>query len=173
MEYTKINDILSEASLVGASEAHGILTGMLCVDSSIRCNRWLSEVVEDEMQGGAVGSQALFDLCEETRSLLEAENYEFDILLPDDEALLKDRATALADWCRGFLYGLGNALVDSELPGESGEILRDFAEISRLDPEAEDGGDEEAYMELSEYVRVGVFLLRTELLHQAKKDRTH
>ena len=171
MEYKRINDILGEVSVVGASEAHGMLTGMLCVDRSIHCSRWLSEVVDDETSVAA--NHALFDLFEETRSELEAENYALAILLPDDETSLNARSAALGDWCKGFLYGLGNAGINSELPGESVEILRDFVEISKIDSDLEDDGDEEAYMELSEYVRVGVFLLRSELHHQAKNVRMH
>lgn len=173
MEYSQISEILDQASLLSPAEAHGILTGMLCADDSVRCQHWLAEVFEDENPEQGKVTPALTELFQETKTLLESDDYDFIMLLPDDDALLEARASALADWCRGFVFGLGSGGVMSDLPGDSGEIVRDFVEISRLDPDVEDDGDEEAYMELSEYVRIGVLLLRTELCRQTKKARLH
>jgi len=52
--------------------------------------------------------------------------------LPDDEQPLNGRASALALWCTGFLYGLGAGQISDleALNGEVGEIVRDFTEIS-------------------------------------------
>src|SRR2546430_3051332 len=52
---------------------------------------------------------------------------EFELLLPEDGQSIDTRTAALAQWCQGFLYGLGaGAIPDaSELPGEVGEIVRD------------------------------------------------
>ncbi len=83
---------------------------------------------------------------------------EFAPLLPDDDEPLAERATALAQWCQGFLYGLGTGRLNSidELPGEVGEIVHDLTEISRATPGEEDPteDDEQAYAELVEFVRV-------------------
>ena len=53
----------------------------------------------------------------------------------------------------------------SELPGEVGEVVRDFIEISHAAVDAESGeeSNENAYTELVEFVRVGVQLLFEEL----------
>ena len=53
----------------------------------------------------------------------------------------------------------------SELPGEVGEIVRDFIEITHaeIDEGGTDESDENAYAELVEFVRVGVQLLFEEL----------
>jgi uncharacterized protein YgfB (UPF0149 family) len=92
---------------------------------------------------------------------------EFELLLPEDAAPLAERTQALAQWCQGFLYGLGaGSITDaSQLPGEVGEIVRDFIEITRagVEGEPEDESSENAYVELVEFVRVGVQLLFEEL----------
>jgi uncharacterized protein YgfB (UPF0149 family) len=56
-----------------------------------------------------------------------------------------------------------------KLPGDSGEIVRDFVDISRADTYELEGGEEDevAYNELLEYVRTGVLLLNEEL-HPSK-----
>lgn len=106
-------------------------------------------------------------LFEDTREQLNDFGFGFQPLLPDDDQPLNERANALADWCRGFLLGFGYAGQESQTPGACAEILRDFAEISRLDPDASGEAAEVAYAELTEYVRVGVQLVRGELARPA------
>ena len=50
---------------------------------------------------------------------LRGDEMEFELLLPDDDAPLEQRATALSQWCQGFLYGFGTGgsrASASELP---------------------------------------------------------
>ncbi|TNF37573.1 MAG: YecA family protein, partial [Gammaproteobacteria bacterium] len=86
---------------------------------------------------------------------------------PTDEADLIERTEALAEWCQGFTYGLvaGGLKQQAELPVDSAEIIRDLTEIARagLDEELQDEADEDAYMQLHEYVRMGVLLINEEL----------
>ena len=92
---------------------------------------------------------------------------QFDLLLPPDEEPLAVRTAALAEWCQGFLYGLGaGGIPDARrLEGDAGELVRDFAEISRasVGSSEDQEADENAYGELVEFVRVGVQLLFEEL----------
>ena len=92
---------------------------------------------------------------------------EFEPLLPPDTESLEERTQALAEWCQGFLYGLGAGSIPdaSELPGEVGEVVRDFIEITHADVDVDQGeeSNENAYAELVEFVRVGVQLLFEEL----------
>ena len=92
---------------------------------------------------------------------------EFELLIPQDDSPIQERARALTAWCTGFLYGLGsNGAADPQrLPGELGEIVRDLTEITRADVDAEDGAEENeaALAELVEFVRVGVQLVFDEL----------
>jgi uncharacterized protein YgfB (UPF0149 family) len=92
---------------------------------------------------------------------------EFHPLLPEDESPLDERTAALAQWCVGFLYGLGSSSIQdlSKLPGEVGEVVRDFDEITRVGIDQGDSDDqnESAYAELVEFVRVGVQIVFEEL----------
>jgi uncharacterized protein YgfB (UPF0149 family) len=98
---------------------------------------------------------------------LHGESLDFQLLLPDDESPLALRTAELAGWCQGFLYGLGLGGLrgDVELPATISEVMRDFYEIANtsFDYESVDEEDEEAYMEIVEYVRVSVLLLHDEM----------
>ncbi len=94
---------------------------------------------------------------------MEDFDFSFSPLLPDDDDSLQERADALGEWCRGFLLGLGYGSNSADWPGECTEILRDFVDITHLDPEASGEEDESAYAELAEYVRVGVQVIQREL----------
>jgi uncharacterized protein YgfB (UPF0149 family) len=91
-------------------------------------------------------------------------------LLPPDDRPLSLRADGLADWCSGFMHGLGEAAASGAgrdvLGGEvMREIMEDFAEIARvtLGDDETDLEAEAAYTELVEFVRVSVQLVFEEL----------
>ncbi len=94
----------------------------------------------------------------------------FNLLLPPDEVPLERRAADLGLWCQGFMHGLGAAgRPGAESPLVSNEVVReivaDFSEITRAtfaEQETEEEG-EGAFLELVEYVRVGVQLVFEEL----------
>ena len=99
---------------------------------------------------------------------LRGDEMEFQLLLPDDDALLVERAMALSQWCQGFLYGFGTggAVPREQLSGEVEEVLRDLTHISQASVEtgAEAEEEEQAYAEIVEYVRAGVQLIHDELI---------
>jgi uncharacterized protein len=167
MTYTEIQRVLTdERSLTDAAEAHGTLTGCLCAAIGYRFEDWLLEILP-EGRAQPLAAAALRALFQKTSGALEASEMEFDLLLPEDEASLDARTVALAQWCQGFLYGLGGSAIQDTngLPGEVGEIVRDLSEITRVG--VDDGqsveSNESAYAELVEFVRVGVQLVFEEL----------
>src|SRR5258705_12555250 len=110
----------------------------------------------------------VFDLLfNETSQALGGQGMEFSPLLPDDDAPLAERATSLGGWCQGFLYGIGAGKLASvaELPGDLPEVIRDFTEISRAAVDDADSAEtnEQAYVELVEFVRVSAQLVFDEL----------
>ncbi len=166
-DYTRIQQLLSrEHSMADAAEAHGTLAGCLCGASGYRFEDWLREILP-EGRAERAARELLKDLFGATASALIQPDMEFELLLPADAESLALRTQALAEWCQGFLYGLGAGSIPdaSELPGEVGELVRDFIEITRA--EVDEGQDaeanENAYAELVEFVRVGVQLLFEEL----------
>jgi uncharacterized protein len=165
--YTEIQRVLTEErSLADAAEAHGTLAGCLCAAIGYRFEDWLLEILpEGEAQPGS--RQTLRDLYADTAGALEGPEMGFELLLPEDEQPIDARTAALAQWCQGFLYGLGTSVVQDEsgLPGDIGEIVRDLTEITHVAVDAEQSAEsnESAYAELVEFVRVGVQLVFDEL----------
>ena len=162
--YNAVEIALSDCNaLMSAAEAHGTLTGMICSDATISSQRWLGELFDDEEDNTELmilSSEMLTSLFEQTRDIMAGDSFGFDLLLPDDQFLLADRATAFGEWCRGFLYGLGAYYSESNnLSDECSEVLRDISEISRLDSAVDGDEDETAFMEVTEYVRAGVQLV--------------
>lgn len=156
-------------SAVHAAEAHGCLCGALCARRVYLPSEWLEEILADAEDQGAVVrlTGPLADLYEGSGADLASGDLEFSPLLPDDQAAIQDRVTALAEWCHGFLYGIGasGTLAKIELSDEVQEFLGDLTEMTRVDASGEDVGEaeEEAYFELVEYVRMGVQLVYDEL----------
>lgn len=175
MTYTAIDNIFHHHDgALNAAEAHGIAVGMLCVDLRSDMEAWQHEVVRDSETLSTEERDLLAQLFEQTRRLLQDNDYEFDLLLPDDdedEVFLQQRAEALRDWCQGFLFGIGYTHSQGEWPGECNEVLRDIVEFSRLDPEAEGEEDENAFMQIQEYLRTAVFLIQQEFNDQ-RADKT-
>lgn len=173
--YQKVQDIvLNNDSAASAAEAHGVLSGLLCLNGQTDCDQWLEAVFgEARIHLASAEHALLFALCETTRHQLDDFDFSFELLLPDDTFSLEERANALSEWCQGFLYGLGYRSDSAEWPGESSEVLHDLLEISRLNPDSGGESDEVAYAEITEYVRVGVQLIWTELQQQQHSARLH
>ena len=159
--FPEIRDCLQAADAEsGAAEAHGLLCGMLCARAGTGPEPWLEQILGPSHEPGAhpdVLDQVYRGTCAE----FAGGELGFQPLLPDDEEPLPVRTHALGQWCGGFLAGLGLTGTPSNaaLEGEVGEFLHDVAEITRIRFEPAAGEeDESAYMEIVEYLRMGVLL---------------
>ena len=160
---------------MGAAESHGALCGMLCARGSTDLSEWMGHVLGEQEQGNVFLRDLANQLSELHQSTLGQMNDPyggFQLLLPDDDDELDERTEALGDWCLGFVYGLaaGGISEESELPEDTKELLMDFIEISRagnnvtdLDEDSDAEEDEQAFVEVVEYVRTGVLLINEEL----------
>lgn len=150
-----------------ASELHGSLCGFLAGGGTLGRQPLLA-ALEFEGEGTAVSSQdqALLDrLARQTRGELSDPELGFEPLLPADDRPLPERAEALVEWCRGFLggFGLAGAGAHAQLSDEAQEILRDLTTIAGSAFElGDEGEDEDALIEVHEFVRMGAMLLFTE-----------
>jgi uncharacterized protein len=165
--YTEIQRVLAdERSMTDAAEAHGTLAGALCTAPAYRFEDWLQEILPDG-RAQPLSTGALRSLYFVTAETLNGAELEFHPLLPEDASPLDERTAALAQWCVGFLYGLGSGSIPDlgALPGEVGEVIRDFDEITRVGVDGGEGEEqnESAYAELVEFVRVGVQIVFEEL----------
>jgi uncharacterized protein YgfB (UPF0149 family) len=155
-------------SSVAAAESHGCLCGALCTTQQYTLENWLDELVPEADDDAADDRAPLRLLFADTMRALRGEEMEFQLLLPDDDDALLERALALSQWCQGFLYGFGTgrAVPREELTGEVNEVLRDLTHISQASVEtgADAEEEEQAYAEIVEYVRAGVQLIHDELI---------
>lgn len=170
MTYSVINAIVvqNDAEL-SAAQAHGMATGMLCVNEQTRSAEWLTELFFHAMPPTDQDRTTLIDLFEETQSVLLSDEFEFDLLLPDDEALLSEQVEALTHWCQGFLLGVGFTHAETDWSKAATEILKDIVEFTKLDIEAEGEEDESDFVEITEYMRSAVLLLRSEIIKEGER----
>ncbi len=159
----------SAGSTVPVAEGHGCLCGALCISDDYSLDRWLEELVPLD-EGAAVPEeveQTMRLLYADTLRALRGDDMDFQPFLPDDDAALEQRTTALSQWCQGFLYGLGTTrpLQPDLMPKSIDEVLLDFTNISRaeVDPSGDAEEDEEAYAEVVEYIRAATQLIHDEL----------
>lgn len=146
-----------------AAELHGFIAGLLIGHQSTEM-AWLaflqSEITKDKTH------PLLQTLFVTSQNQLQEFLFEFNLLLPDDEAELDSRAEALTFWCQGFLAGIHDTpLFAAESENlEVKEAIKDITEIAKMNYEAVSASeeDEEAYFELVEYVRMAVIFIYQE-----------
>lgn len=178
---------------LGAIESHGALCGMLCAQGATDAPKWMLSVLgehEESSQSLQQAGKMLLQIHQTTIDQMNDSNVEFALMIPDDEESLTDRVEALSVWCQGFVYGLaeGGVKEDTELPADSQELIKDILEISRATysddemvqdsdteetDEEEQSEDEIAFMEVSEYVRMGVLLIYEELQPLQSSQTVH
>jgi uncharacterized protein len=150
---------------------HGLVCGLACAqpgaDPELRV-RTLIDLLARELVPSAVeaaeraaeGPLARFVAAAEAE--LDAADLHFMPLLPDDDEALGDRLQALSDWCRGFLAGFDAVTDASEQSDEVREALDDIGQLAEIDPGSGDDAHELEFVEVVEYLRVAVVLLRGE-----------
>jgi yecA family protein len=186
----QLEDLLFNVdAALGATESHGALCGMLCAQGATEASQWMLYVLGEHEETSKLLQQTGKKLLQIHQISVEQMNdtdAEFELMLPDDDEPLESRVEALGIWCQGFVYGLavGGITEDTVLPEDSKELIRDILEISRAgyvaDNEAELATDEEnteedevAFMEVSEYVRMGVLLIYEELQPLQSSQTVH
>jgi hypothetical protein len=165
----------------GAPEAHGSLCGLACLLGTRAGPAWVAGLVasdgvdaddagdRDEPVAPRADAGILGDLAAATFASLKEGDLSFSPLLPPDDRPLSLRAAGLAEWCAGFMHGLGEAAGERAMAEALGgemtrEVMADFSEIARVSlGEESDLEAETAYAELVEFVRVSVQLVFEEL----------
>jgi uncharacterized protein YgfB (UPF0149 family) len=149
-----------------AAELQGALCGLLCLDSQANRIDWYKSLYDDI----APDDQEILDLTalfDQTVQSLNSLDFDLQLTLPDDNAPLPSRILAMSDWCQGLVYGLGSSGLtdDTELSEDCQEYIADAVKISQISDEVlEDSNEEETnFEELVEYLRMGLFVLYSEL----------
>lgn len=169
-EYKQIkNALTSVQSPYSPEDCHGMLCAMLIVNNSLKFKRWLDEIcthTRSEHEITSSEQDALSILYDQTRQELNDALLNFSLLIPEENSSLSERVSSLKKWCDGFLFGLALAGVKdmSQLPEDSFEIMQDIVTISQAsEGDEEDEMNEAAYLDIVEYVRMGVLLVNEEL----------
>lgn len=158
------NALLEQGELFSPSELHGCVCGLLGGGFAGDVEQLLSETEKtlDLSLHGALADM-LSGMHAAAVGALEDGDFDFQLLLPDDDVELAQRVGAMASWCKGFLSGYAQARVRAGAQSEavapdSAEALRDFAAIAQAVEDEDDGEDEDDaernYYELLEYLRV-------------------
>jgi yecA family protein len=167
-DYPAIQNAVKELRLpVSAAELHGALSGCLCAGAELTPGNWLAYALTDAEQENRVvsGSDlARFYFATVAQLAGDVMDFEFDLFLPEDETPVSERGPAMVEWCRGFLGGFGVVPAPSgALSEEAEEALQDLAKIAASDLNYEETeADEEALIEVCEYIRVAAVLLYNE-----------
>jgi uncharacterized protein YgfB (UPF0149 family) len=161
------------------AECHGVCCGLLCRRSHASLDAFIGllDMLELVRNPGTALKMSLEELLAATRAQLADEDMGITLWLPPDNETLEERTMALAQWCSGFLAGLGASGGEGmkSLSDESNEALRDLYQISAADVSdtAESEADENAFSEIVEYIRVAVLMVREDLRGPDVEDAIH
>lgn len=179
-DYEILDEALKSAgAAMGAAESHGILCGKLAVQHGFGEEDWVRDVMEGTGKVADSGCrESLTAIYRDTRDQFDDQDMPFQPLLPGDNAALEQRVEALGEWCRGFGVGLALSGLTSKclarLSDQSREFLDDLNQIVQVSSDVEESDESETnYVELLEYVRVGVLLLFEEFRPKSPQPTLH
>jgi uncharacterized protein len=171
--YGHLSALIDELGLAcSAAFVHGSLCGLLTVGTRFASAEWLDLALSEPDLASQLPPEAhseLSEFAQHQQAQLHTGLLGLAPLLPDDESALTERVKALHDWCDGYLGGLGlsgNLKKNTALSRDLRDALRDLQQIvsSEIELDANDQEtDENAYMELYEYVRAVIDLAFQEL----------
>ena len=156
-------------SCIGAAEMHGLQSGLICGEKIAGTFNWEAVLIQELncLRPSSELLKHLNYLYARTVYQLHGIDFQFDLLLPTDKDSLIKRAKALADWCRGFICGLGLAGIQNNSISSkmAKEAIKDLSQIAHVDVGDEEllEEQEKAFFELVEYVRVAVQTIQIDL----------
>ena len=161
MTYQAINAVILQINPeLTTAEVQGIAVGMLSVNEKVSHTDWLDELLANTTVVSNQNMQLLLKWFDEIKYLLTDEQFKFDLMLPDDTVELNIRLEALKSWCEGFLLGVSKVGLADIYNDEVHEILKDISEFTKLDTTAEGEEDEQAFAEVTEFLRCAVLVFR-------------
>jgi uncharacterized protein YgfB (UPF0149 family) len=168
IEYEQLDALVQRLHIgTTASELHGSLCGYLAGGGKVTGNSLVAQLQLDG-EGGAppAADQVLLEqLVQQCATALADPEMGFAPMLPADDRPLDERAEATAEWCRGFLggFGLTGASTHAKLTDEAQEMLHDLGAIASSSFDyGDENEDEDALIEVQEFIRVGAMLLHAE-----------
>ncbi len=159
-KFEKIATLLASNKIYNSvAELHGIISGQLGAGGNVGDVILTWHLLGQESKISKIMNDLILRLHDEVKQDLSADDFTFQLLLPDDDEELAIRTNAIGNWCEGFISGFGGAYAksDASLLEETREVLKDFTAIASIDDSLEETEeDEQHYMEVVEYVRMAV-----------------
>ena len=161
------------------AECHGVACGLLCRLARSNFDAYMNLLATLELvhapAEGFLGT--LEDLFNSSAEQLADDNMGLTLWLPEDDEILEERTMALSQWCAGYLAGLGAGGKEAlaSLSEDATDAVSDLQQISKaevLDTE-ESEEDENAFVEIVEYIRIVVYMIREELRGPNELDQIH
>ncbi len=169
-DYQKTEQLFAVLQLEeSASNIHGSLCGLLCTGKLEALTVWFEELFSGLDERDATVQevrQILGGLFKSSKKRIDG-GLGLPPFLPDDNQPLSHRAVALAEWCQGFLYGVGiSGAKESHFSTQTREALHDFSEMAQLDAESidEDEAGEVAFNDLYEFIRIATMQICDDLI---------
>ena len=162
--------------LLSPAELHGVMVGHLAAGARLEPSVLLQtacELMDINSLSHESSKVTLLELYTASCQALESLDLEFELLLPDDDNEIAQRAEALGRWCQSFLSGFGlyGKHTDASLSSEAKETLNDLGQIAQISTDLEELDEHEAdLMEVQEYVRMAALMLFTEC-NQAVEEK--
>ena len=174
MDYDESSYAFYRANLAGSpAELHGFLSGSISGANFYSAESLVLTVakfLEVETERVEDLGDMLANLYHFSIHQMNGNDFEFRPILPNDDVILSERLASVGDWCQGFLYGLGNSkyLSNVETPENIEEALGDLASISNIQilsdqEEVNESDSESNYIEVTEYIKVAVLTISSEL----------
>ena len=154
---------------ISGSEVHGVICGYLCAGAIKEGEAYLRALITNKQDNGLRhAALALFGVFAVSQQQLLNFDFEFQLMLPDDDEALVERAVAFTEWCEGFTQGMTLAGVGYEQlqEDEAQEALQNMTEFAQLDYHAlnADEEDERSLVDVTEYARMAVLRIHSDLL---------
>jgi yecA family protein len=155
-----------------AAVCHGFLCALVCGNGQVQEQKIREYFLlgSDEIVNPEECFTHLKALAGDIETKMYSSDFDLELLLTDEYEALEGRSRSLAEWCQGFMSGLGlSGVKDEQIPSESQELIGDFYKIANLDADNNedkddsDQGNDFALMELIEYVRMGAIYIFEDL----------
>ena len=153
---------------ISGSELHGIMCGFLSAGAVEEGNAYLRALIaKPTEQSTRSAMSVLFEVYAISQQQIDGMGFEFQLLLPDEHESLLHRAQAFSEWCEGFMQGLRMAGIEiDQLEDEDVQDaithINDFADLDYQSLQF-DEEDERALTEISEYARMTVLHIHSDL----------
>ena len=167
--YTLEDALLRVDADFTASEAHGIACAVLAFNNQYHEKAWQAQILKGDHRDFHIqeARKLLQQLFNTSLWQLNSGDLSFELFLPPEQDSLAAQVTALQKWCQGFAFGLALSGLKTlqDLPEDSRDWVQDVVKIGaagEMDVQDEDES-EAAFIELAEFIRVGVLMMNEEL----------